>query len=260
MGILNVTPDSFSDGGQHLSPAGAVEHALQMVAAGADIIDIGGESTRPGSDPVSAQAELDRVIPVIEALRGKISVPISIDTYKATVARAATVAGAEIVNDISAFTFDAEMARTVAETGVAVCLMHTRGAPKTMQQLPPSSDIWAEIEAGLSTAVDKALAAGIERARIVIDPGIGFGKTFDDNLTIIARLERLTIFDLPILIGVSRKAFIGKLLNREVGDRLIGSVAAAAAAVMHGAHIVRVHDVAATVEAVRVLDAVMQRV
>jgi dihydropteroate synthase len=257
MGILNVTPDSFSDGGKYLSRDLAVERALAIEAEGADIIDIGGESSRPGSDPVSEEQEIDRVLPVIESLKGRIKIPVSIDTYKSRVAAAALAAGAEIVNDISGLRFDKRMAEVVAREGAALCLMHLRGTPKTMQKLAPSQDIWNEIEHDLEESISSAEASGISRKRLLIDPGVGFGKTMDDNLIIIGRLGRLKKFDLPILIGTSRKSFIGKLLGRDESDRLMGTAATVTASIMLGAHIIRVHDVASMVEVARVTDAIL---
>jgi dihydropteroate synthase len=257
MGILNITPDSFSDGGQFLSKNQALERALAIEAEGADILDIGGESSRPGSDPVSLQEEIDRVLPVIEGLRGRIKIPISIDTYKSEMATAALAAGAEIVNDISGLRLDVKTADVVAETGAALCVMHMRGTPKTMQQLPPSENIWEDIEQGLSESISIAQRAGIESSRLIIDPGVGFGKTLRDNLTIINNIEKLESFSLPVLIGTSRKSFIGKILGRTESDRLMGTAATVAASIMRGAHIVRVHDVAPMVEVARITDAIL---
>jgi dihydropteroate synthase len=259
MGVLNITPDSFSDGGKFYSPESAAEHALSMIAAGADIIDIGGESTRPGSAFVSEAEELARVIPVIEMLATETSIPISVDTTKSTVARAALEAGAEIINDISALRFDPAIADEVAQAKAGLVLMHSRGTPKTMQQLPPVSDILGEVTSGLRESVAVAQQHGVERDSIAIDPGIGFGKTAEQNVELIARLDQLIaeFADFPVMIGTSRKSFIGKLLDKTPADqRLYGTIASVVASVMKGAHIVRVHDVKAAVDAVRVADAV----
>jgi len=259
MGILNVTPDSFSDGGKFLSLESALAQAERMIGEGADIIDIGGESTRPGSNFVSEQQEIDRVIPVIEQLRSRTSIPLSIDTTKRTVARAALSAGAEIVNDISGLRFDPEMANEVARTGAGLVLMHSRGTPKDMQQLPPVENILDEVISGLRESVRTASERGVPGENIAIDPGIGFGKTVEQNLAVIAKLDQIAreFAEFPVLIGSSRKSFIGKLLDGvAVDDRLSGSLATVVASVLHGAHIVRVHDVKPTVEAIRVADAI----
>jgi dihydropteroate synthase len=259
MGVLNITPDSFSDGGQFLSPDRALTHAEQMIAEGADIIDIGGESTRPGSAFVSEAEELQRVLPVIEKLATQTSVPISIDTTKPSVARAALAAGVEIVNDISALRFDPLIADEAAKAGAGLVLMHSRGTPKTMQQLPPVGDILTEVIAGLRQSIAVAESRGVARESIAIDPGIGFGKTTEQNVELIAKLDQLAaeFAEFPLLIGTSRKSFIGKLLDGAPADeRLYGTIASIAASVLKGAHIVRVHDVRAAVEAVRIADAV----
>jgi dihydropteroate synthase len=258
MGVLNVTPDSFSDGGEFFSLDRAVAHAEQMIAEGADIIDIGGESTRPGSAFVSEEEELQRVIPVIERLAAKSSVPVSIDTTKSSVARAAIEAGAEIVNDISALRFDPAIADEAAKAKAGLVLMHSRGTPKNMQELPPVDDIMSEVIGELRNSVLVAEERGVTRDRIAIDPGIGFGKTLAQNVELIAKLDQLVIAfaEFPIMIGTSRKSFIGKLLdNAPADDRLHGTIASVAASVLNGAHIVRVHDVRAAVEAVRIADA-----
>ena len=259
MGILNVTPDSFSDGGQFFSHDRAIAHAEQMIAEGADIIDVGGESTRPGSDFVSEQQEIDRVIPVIERLSSDKSVPISIDTTKSAIARVALQAGAEIVNDISGLRFDAAIADEVARAGAGLVLMHSRGTPKNMQQLPPVTDIIAEVGAGLHESIHLANQRGVPNENMAIDPGIGFGKTAEQNLELIANLDQLVraFADSTLVIGTSRKAFIGKLLGgAPVEERLHGSIATVVASILNGAHIVRVHDVKATIEAARVADAI----
>ena len=261
MGVLNVTPDSFSDGGQFLSLDQAVAHAEQMIAEGADIIDIGGESTRPGSAFVSETEELQRVIPVIKKLTTETSVPISVDTTKSAVARAALDAGAEIVNDISALRFDPAIADVAAKARAGLVLMHSRGTPKTMQQLPPVEDIMGEVIDGLRESIAIAKQRGVAPESVAIDPGIGFGKTAEQNVELIAKLDQLAaeFAEFPILIGTSRKAFLGKLLDNAPADqRLHGTIASIAVSVLKGAHIVRVHDVKAAVAAVRVAEAIRQ--
>jgi Dihydropteroate synthase (EC 2.5.1.15) len=254
MGILNVTPDSFSDGGRFFDQTDAVLHALQMVKDGADIIDVGGESTRPGSERIDSQTELARVLPVITKIRQRSTIPISVDTYKADVARAALDAGANIVNDISGLTFDDRMAEVVAEKRASVVLMHTKGDPKTMQDNPVYVDLIEEIFEYLSRSVERARRSGIEQ--IMIDPGIGFGKTLEQNLVIIDRLNEFRSLGVPVLIGVSRKSFIGKILGMPVESRLEGTAAAVAASIMKGADIVRVHDVKEMLRVSRVVDAI----
>jgi dihydropteroate synthase len=259
MGVLNITPDSFSDGGQFYSADSAVERALQMVAEGADILDIGGESTRPGSAFVSEAEELRRVIPVIKRLTAEASIPISVDTTKSAVARAALEAGAEIINDISALRFEPAIADEVVRANAGIVLMHSRGTPKTMQQLPPVKDILNEVVGGLRESIALAHERGVASESIAIDPGIGFGKTAEQNIELIAKLDQLAreFADFPILIGTSRKSFIGKLLdNAPADERLHGTIASIAASVLNGAHIVRVHDVKPAVEAVRVVEAI----
>src|ERR1051325_1911364 len=263
MGILNVTPDSFSDGGRFFSLDRAVAHAEQMSEEGADVIDVGGESTRPGSEFVSAQQEMDRVIPVIERLSSNAAIPISIDTTKASVARAASAGGAEIVNDISGLRFDIAIADEVARTGAGLVLMHSRGTPKDMQQIAPAADIMSEVINGLRESVRVANQHGVAKENIAIDPGIGFGKTVDQNVELIAKLGQLAqeFADLPIVIGPSRKSFLGKLLDGAPADqRLHATIATVVASVLNGAHIVRVHDVKAAVEALRVADAIRMSV
>ncbi|MGB1562457.1 MAG: dihydropteroate synthase [Sinimarinibacterium flocculans] len=250
MGVLNVTPDSFSDGGRYATRDAAVTRALVMAGEGAAIIDIGGESTRPGAAPASEDEELSRVIPVVEALRARSDVVISVDTTKPAVMRAACAAGAELVNDVTAL--DAPGAiEAVAQSGAAVCLMHMQGRPQTMQRAPQYENVVAEVRAFLGRRVEACTVAGIAAARIVIDPGIGFGKTLTHNLELLGRLEQLRVGDCPLLVGVSRKSMFGQLLGRTVDRRLPGSLAAAALAVWQGAAIVRAHDVAETVDAVR---------
>ncbi len=258
MGVLNVTPDSFSDGGRFFAPERAVEQAGRMLAEGADIIDIGGESSRPGSEPVTVAEELRRVVPVIEQLV-KLSAVVSIDTTKSEVARAALDAGAEIVNDISALRFDFYIADQAARVGAGLILMHSRGTPATMQRLPFAADIFADVTASLHRSIAMAERRGVARAAIVLDPGIGFGKTPEQNVELIARFDRLVreFPDLPWLVGTSRKAFIGRLLDDAPADeRLHGTMATVTAAILQGASIVRVHDVRAGVETARVADAI----
>lgn len=245
MGILNVTPDSFSDGNRFFSLEAAVDRALEMEREGADIVDIGGESTRPNAPAVDLAEELKRVLPVIEALAGKLSVPISIDTYKAEVARAACAAGAEIVNDVSGLFFDPAMAGVVAEAGAGLVVMHTRGRPDRMQSETGYRDLVAEVKQYLSESLALADAAGIPSSRITIDPGIGFGKSVEGNLELIRRLAELLSLGRPILVGPCRKSFIGAVLGRGDDERLFGTAAAVAVSVANGASIVRVHDVAA---------------
>lgn len=254
VGILNVTPDSFSDGGRFLNREAAIEHALRMVDEGADIIDIGGESTRPGSDPISVDEELRRVLPVIEGLRGKINIPISIDTYKAPVARRALEAGATIINDISGLRFDPELVDVAAELGASVIIMHMQGTPKTMQENPTYNDVVTEIKSFLNERARIAESHGIRQ--IIVDPGIGFGKKLEHNLEIFRRLNELTELGYPVLVGPSRKSFIGMLLNLPVDSRLEGTATAVAASILNGAHLIRVHDVQAMKRVSVVADAI----
>lgn len=250
MGVLNLTPDSFSDGGRYASRDAAVARALVMAGEGAAIIDVGGESTRPGAAPVAEDEELSRVVPVIEALRARSDVVISVDTTKPAVMRAACAAGADIVNDVTALQAPGAI-DAVAATRAAVCLMHMQGQPQTMQLAPQYTDVVAEVRAELALRVAACVAAGIGIERIAIDPGIGFGKTLEHNLALLANLPALRIDRCPLLIGVSRKSMFGQLLGRAVDRRLPGSLAVAALAVWQGAAIVRAHDVAETVDAVR---------
>ena len=254
MGIVNVTPDSFSDGGLHLQHDAALAHARRLIAEGADILDIGGESTRPGAQPVSVEEELGRVLPIIEALRGA-SVPISIDSCKPQVIQAAIAAGVQMVNDINALQ-EATALQAVAASNVAVCLMHKQGQPQTMQAQPDYRNVVAEISAFLRDRIAAAEAVGIQRNRIVIDPGFGFGKTLEHNLALLRGLNKLTELGVPVLAGLSRKSMLGALTGQEVAQRLPASVAAALIAVQRGAAIVRVHDVRATVDALKVWNAV----
>src|SRR5437667_4712999 len=263
MAVLNITPDSFSDGGEFFSLDSAIAHAEQMIVEGADLIDIGGESTRPGSAFVTEEEELQRVIPVIERLAARSPVPISIDTTKSAVARAAIEAGAEVVNDISGLRFDPLIADEAARAKAGLVLMHSRGTPKDMQQLPPVDDIMSEVISELRKSVAVAEERGVPRDRIAIDPGIGFGKTLAQNVELITKLDQLAseFAEFPILIGTSRKSFIGKLLdNAPADERLHGTIASVVASVLNGAHIVRVHDVKAAVEAVKVADALRSKV
>jgi len=244
MGIVNVTPDSFSDGGRFFGADSAVDQARRMIEAGADILDIGGESTRPFSEPVDADEELRRVMPVIEGVRRFSKVPISIDTTKAAVARRALECGADIVNDVSALGFDGEMVHLVARTGVPVILMHMQGTPRTMQENPHYDSLFSEIIAFLEERTRFAVQHGVDRSQVVVDPGIGFGKTVAHNARIVARLDFLHALERPILFGASRKRFIGTILDREVDDREVGTAVVNTQAVLAGAHIIRVHDVA----------------
>lgn len=260
MGILNVTPDSFSDGGVFYSPETAVKHAEMMETEGADIIDIGGESSRPGSGPIPDEAEASRVLPIIEKLAGRIKIPISIDTYKSSVARLALEAGASIVNDITALTGDPDMASLVADFGVPVILMHKKGTPKDMQVNPSYESLMFEIISFLADRIKTATDAGIAHDKIIIDPGIGFGKTIAHNLEIIRRLKELKSLGKPILVGTSRKSFIGKILDLPVSDRIEGTGATVAMAIANGADIIRVHDVKEMVRVARVTDAILGKV
>ena len=254
MGIVNVTPDSFSDGGKHLQRDAALVHARQLIAEGADMLDIGGESTRPGASPVGAQEEMDRVLPIIEELRDA-AVPISVDTFKPEVMLAAIAAGAHMVNDINALQ-DAAAMNAVAASNVAVCLMHKQGNPLTMQEQPVYRNVVAEVSEFLQERIAAAEAAGIQRDRIVIDPGFGFGKTLAHNLALLQRLNELAALGVPVLAGLSRKSMLGALTGQDVAQRMPASVAAALIAVQRGANIVRVHDVHATVDALKILYAV----
>jgi dihydropteroate synthase len=258
MGILNVTPDSFSDGGVWSSPEAAVEHGIQLAAAGADIIDVGGESTRPGAQPVPLEDELRRVMGVIEALRPRTAALISIDTYKAEVARRALGAGADIVNDISGLTFDEAMPDVCASSGCGVICMHIQGTPQTMQIEPRYDNVVREICTYFGDRLDVLERAGIARERVVLDPGIGFGKTAEHNLQILASISEFRSLDRPVLIGHSRKGFLKKLLGRPVDERSSGTIGVAIAAAMQHADILRVHDVAAVRDALLAWGAVVQ--
>ncbi|GBC78664.1 Dihydropteroate synthase [bacterium HR08] len=257
MGILNVTPDSFSDGGEFFSVERAVARALEIEAEGADILDLGGESTRPGAKPVPLEEELRRVLPVIERLQGRLRIPVSVDTTKYEVARAALEAGAAMINDVSGLRRDERLADLAAEFGAALVIMHSRGTPETMHQLPPSPDILGEIADHFTWALARARARGVAQEQIVLDPGLGFGKTLEDNLLILNRLDRFAEFGRPLLIGPSRKSFIGHITGREPRERVFGTAAAVVAAIFRGAHIVRVHDVRQMRDVVRVADAIL---
>ena len=257
MGILNVTPDSFSDGGRYINPHIALRQAAKMVEEGAAIIDIGGESTRPGAIGVSEQEELDRVLPVIESVRSVTDVSISVDTSKPGVMRAAIAAGASMINDVAALQADGALA-AAAELQVPVCLMHMRGRPRTMQDEPKYVDVVAEVATFLGERVDACVAAGLDEGLVVIDPGFGFGKTHAHNVELLANLRQLKVRGRPVLAGISRKSTLGALTGRDAADRMPGSVAAAVIAVMNGADIIRAHDVGATVDAIKVARAVMK--
>ncbi len=257
MGILNVTPDSFSDGGNYFSTDLAIDHALRMVDQGADIIDVGGESTRPGAQAVSEQEELDRVLPVVKALAMDLPIPVSIDTSKPVVMRAAVEAGAGMINDVRALRFPGAL-DAVSEMDVPVCLMHMQGQPINMQNSPHYKDVVSEVKEFLANRVKYCVAAGIAHDRLVVDPGFGFGKTLTDNLNLLSNLEKICTLGLPVLVGLSRKSMIGSLLNRPVEERLFGSLSAAMISVLKGATILRVHDVRPTVEALAVVNAMRQ--
>jgi dihydropteroate synthase len=265
MGVLNVTPDSFSDGGRFFDLGAAVAHGERLAAEGADIIDIGGESTRPFSEPVAAEEEIRRVVPVITQLAKRIRVPISIDTTKAAVARSALEAGAAMINDVTALRSDPELVSVAAQFGVPVVLMHMQGEPRTMQVSPSYADLLSEIRNFLNDAAESAERQGVPRSRLVVDPGIGFGKTLQHNLQLIKLLPEFATLDMPLLLGPSRKAFIRRLVKPEEEKDLApdrpavetGTQAAVAAAVLNGAHLVRVHDVASTLATVKVADAIL---
>ncbi|HLE86547.1 MAG TPA: dihydropteroate synthase [Candidatus Brocadiaceae bacterium] len=256
MGILNVTPDSFYDGKRYNTVKNAVDHALKMVEEGADIIDVGGESTRPGAYPVSEAEELKRIIPLIKILSKQIRKPISIDTYKAKVAEKAIDAGASIINDIGGLLMNKHMAKVAAEAKVPVIIMHKKGKPRTMQKNPIRKNVMSEIMSYLQKSVSRAVNAGIDEDKIILDPGIGFGKTLHQNLKILKRLKEFKSMGFPILIGTSRKQFIGAILKLSTRERLYGTLATLSIAVMNGAHIVRVHDVREAVQVVRICDAI----
>jgi dihydropteroate synthase len=254
MGIVNITPDSFSDGGKYFAPEAAITHARRLLAEGADLLDLGAESTRPGAPPVPADEQWRRLSPVLEALARETEACLSVDTASASVAERALAAGAHVVNDVTALR-DPAMAEVVAGAGAGLVLMHMRGTPADMQHDPSYHDVASEVAAHLAFRLEAARAAGIARDCVALDPGIGFGKTMQHSLELVARLESLTAFGRPVLVGVSRKSFIGRLLDRPVDQRLEGSLAAAAVAVFLGARIVRTHDVSSTAPAVRVAEA-----
>ena len=257
MGILNITPDSFSDGGRHFDTAIAAEQGIKMVSDGADILDIGGESTRPGAEPVSLEEELRRTIPVIRELAKKVTVPISIDTYKAEVARQALAAGASIVNDISGLRFDPDMPKVIADNQVPVVIMHIKGRPREMQQNPEYEALIPEIIDYFRISIRLAKKFGIPDELMILDPGIGFGKTFDHNLEILNNLEQFALLEKPLLVGPSRKAFLGSILGGvPASDRLEGTAASVAVSIMKGAHIIRVHDVKEMARVAKVADAI----
>jgi dihydropteroate synthase len=260
MGILNTTPDSFSDGGQFDSVDRAVEHALRMQDDGADIIDVGGESTRPGADSVSEQEELDRVIPVIEKCKAYLTIPISIDTYKASVAEAAIKAGAVIVNDISGCRFDPQMPHVVARYNAGLVMMHIKGEPKNMQVNPHYENLLSEMSQFFQESIHIAKNAGVSERQMVLDPGIGFGKRLKDNFQILRELRIFLKFNLPLLVGPSRKSFIGNVLNLPPEKRLEGTLAAVTASILNGAHIVRVHDVKEAKRAATIADAIAAKI
>lgn len=257
MGIVNVTPDSFSDGGKYANPADAIAHALELAAQGAEILDVGGDSSRPGATPVSEAVELARVLPVIEALAARTPVPLSIDTTKPGVARAALAAGAAMVNDVAAHRPQAELWRVVAEFGAGYVCMHAQGEPATMQAAPVYQDVVQEVEEFLTARLTELNAAGIPRDQVVLDPGIGFGKTLEHNLQLLGGLAEFVRLGRPVLLGVSRKSFIGQLLGAGINQRLPASLACASMAVAAGVKIIRTHDVAETVQAVRLTEAVL---
>jgi dihydropteroate synthase len=254
MGIVNVTPDSFSDGGRFIDPQGAIHYAMAMADYGADIIDIGGESTRPGSKPVPYEEELARVIPVAKEICRRVEIPVSIDTTKWEVARQALDVGVSIINDVSALRSDERIGRLAAEYGAHLVLMHMRGAPKDMQENTYYDDLIGEISDFLKSAADKATSLGVPKEKIIIDPGIGFGKSVEGNFTLLKNLNRFLDLGYPIMVGTSRKSFIGKTLDLGVDERLEGSLAAACYAVLNGADIVRVHDVAETKRAITIIE------
>ncbi len=256
MGILNVTPDSFSDGGAFLDEGRALARAEEMIDSGAGVIDVGGESTRPGAPEVTLEEEMRRVIPVVQAISRRMRIPISVDTTKAAVAEAALDAGAAVVNDVSGLSFDPDMPDTVARHGAGVVVMHIRGTPKTMQSHVDYTNLIGDISSELASRLDSAVRMGIEAERVVLDPGIGFAKTAEQSLLLLQRLSRLEELGRPILIGPSRKSFIGAVTGAVVGDRVPGTIAAVVAAVLAGARIVRVHDVRETVQAVSIADAI----
>ena len=263
MGALNVTPDSFSDGGKFLDVKSAVKHALAMQRDGADIIDIGAESTRPGSEGISAAEELSRLLPVLEALRGKLKIPISVDTQKAAVAELAIGSGAAMINDVSGLRHDPQLAEVAARHGVPLILMHMRGTPPTMQKMPFAKNVMKDVATGLRRSVAIAREAGVPTSKIILDPGIGFGKSFEQNYELLANLPELGKLGFPLLVGTSRKGFLGKTLATNgkpapAEERIWGTAATVTASILGGAHIVRVHDVMEMAQVARVADAVLR--
>jgi dihydropteroate synthase len=257
MGVVNVTPDSFSDGGLFLEPEAAVDHALHLIEEGANIIDVGGESTRPNAIPVGESEELKRVIPVVEQLSARVKVPISMDTRKPAVARAALAAGASLINDIEANRDDPEMWQVVAEAGAGYVALHMQGTPQTMQNHPAYSNVVDDVDAFFADRLARFAAAGVGPEQVILDVGIGFGKTLEHNLELLAGLNRFTRFERPLLLGVSRKSFIGKLLGVDVGARLPASLACACWAAEAGVQIIRTHDVRPTLQAVRMIESIL---
>ena len=262
MGVLNVTPDSFSDGGKFLDPQLAIEHALEMERAGADLLDVGGESTRPGSKGTPVEAELARILPVLEGLRGTLKIPISIDTRKSEVAEAAISSGAQIINDISGLRSDPRIADVARRRGVPLILMHMRGEPETMQKKPFARDVMRDVMQGLRASVTKARKAGVAKSQIIIDPGIGFGKSFEQNYELLRKLQEFAKLGYPLLVGASRKGFLGATLARNgkaapAEDRVWATAASVTASILGGAHMVRVHDVAEMVQVARVADCLL---
>ncbi len=262
MGVLNVTPDSFSDGGKFLDPHSAIEHALEMERAGADLLDVGGESTRPGSTETTAETERARILPVLEGLRGALKIPIAVDTRKSQVAEAAISAGAQIINDVSGLRFDPRLAEVAQRRGVPLILMHMRGEPATMQNAPFARDVMKDVVRGLRASIRKARAAGVRKSQILIDPGIGFGKSFEQNYELLRKLPELAKLGYPLLVGTSRKGFLGATLTRNgkpapPEERLWATAATVTANILGGAHIVRVHDVAGMAQVARVADCLL---
>jgi dihydropteroate synthase len=262
MGVLNVTPDSFSDGGKFLDPRSAIEHALDMERAGADLLDIGGESTRPGSTETTAETELARILPVLEGLRGALKIPIAVDSRKSQVAEAAISAGAQIINDVSGLRFDRRLAEVAQHRGVPLILMHMRGEPATMQKGPFARDVMKDVAQGLRASIRKARAAGVRKSQIIVDPGIGFGKSFEQNYELLRKLPELAKLGYPLLVGTSRKGFLGATLARNgkpapPEERLWATAATVTASILGGAHIVRVHDIAEMAQVARVADCLL---
>jgi dihydropteroate synthase len=258
MGILNITPDSFSDGGLYFERDAAVARAFEIERQGADILDIGAESTRPGSEGISAAEEMRRVLPVLEKLRGRLKIPISIDTSKSEVAEAAAAAGAEILNDVTALRVDPRIARVAADGRLPLILMHMRGEPRTMQKMPFARDVLRDVTAGFRRAVATAIRSGVTKSQIILDPGFGFGKSYPQNFELLARMPELARLNFPLLVGTSRKSFIGRALDdAPESSRALGTAATVTAGILGGAHIVRAHDVAEMLQAARIADAIL---